>query len=168
MSELTLYVMSGCPSSGKTELAKKYIWKDGVRYVSRDDIRFRMIGDEAYFSREKEVAREFYQRIAKNLEAGHDVIADATHINVASINKLIQYVKLHLASFNELEIIVVYLDTPVEVCAIQNAKREGKERVPVHVIKEMAEKRSSVKEILDSIPEVEEVYQIQYHYREDD
>lgn len=38
-----LYIMCGCPGSGKTTYAKKYLINDNTVYVSRDDIRFSLL-----------------------------------------------------------------------------------------------------------------------------
>lgn len=56
-----LYILSGCPGSGKSTWAKSHINPYFDKYVSRDDIRFSLVKEnEEYFSKEKEVYRLFY------------------------------------------------------------------------------------------------------------
>lgn len=130
----TLYIYCGIPGSGKSYYAKKAQPK--VHYISRDEIRFNMVEeDEEYFSKEKAVFKLFSASIAKVLEKGRDVIADATHISKASRAKLIRAIDTH---FSDYEIVLVVFDTPFEVCCERNAAREGRARVPDEVMRRFA------------------------------
>ena len=57
-----LYVLVGCPGSGKSTWAKKHL--ADTYYVSRDEIRFGLLkaGDD-YFSHEDEVYEKFIDGI---------------------------------------------------------------------------------------------------------
>lgn len=126
----TLYIYCGIPGSGKSYYAKKAQPK--VHYISRDEIRFNMVEeDEEYFSKEKAVFKLFSASIAKVLEKGQDVIADATHISKASRAKLIKAIDRY---FSEYKIACIVFDTPFEVCCERNAGREGRARVPDEVM----------------------------------
>lgn len=59
------------------------------------------------------------------LLTGETVIADATHLNMSSRNKLINNL-----SARGYEKIVVIMTTPFEECMKRNAAREGITRVP--------------------------------------
>ena len=62
-----LYVMIGCPGSGKSTYAKKHF--PHALYVSRDEIRFNLIAEnEEYFSKEDEVFTEFINAINLGLK----------------------------------------------------------------------------------------------------
>lgn len=74
-----LYVMCGCPGSGKTTWCKKNLAK--AVYVSTDDIRIEFFGTPEPGDRrqERRVFDTFYERIRRALIEGKDVAADATH-----------------------------------------------------------------------------------------
>lgn len=57
---MALYVMIGIPGSGKSTWAKANKKEKDI-YVSRDEVRFSLLQDgDEYFSKEKEVLKEFY------------------------------------------------------------------------------------------------------------
>lgn len=119
-----LYVMIGCPGSGKTTYAKNALMNDNTVYVSRDEVRFALLQEgEEYFSREKEVYREFIWKIYNAIQNEHkDVIADATHLNEKSRTKLFSSLPL---DFSKIEVIGVYMNTPLEVSLERNRTRKG-------------------------------------------
>ena len=102
--------------------------------VSRDAVRFSMVKeDEEYFSKENEVFAEFVRQINENLRAERDVFADATHLNPASRNKLLNQV----SGYDEVHAIVMLktCDTALK----QNENRQGtRAYVPRSVIRRMA------------------------------
>ena len=133
-AKLILWIMVGLPASGKSTFASQYCKvHPNTIHVSRDEIRFSKItDDEAYFSAEREVFKEFCKQIQNNLNAGLDVIADATHLNWKSRSKLIRNLNLKNANIN-----CIYVNTPVEVCIERNRTREGRACVPEDVIMTM-------------------------------
>lgn len=132
-----LFIMCGLPASGKSTFAQQFIKNNDIRYVSRDEIRFSMIKkDEEYFSREKEVFRKFAGTIAQTLIDGFDVIADATHLNRISRDKLIRAIDHYTTEYT---ITYIVLETSLETCMERNALRKGRARVPDSVMKSMAE-----------------------------
>ena len=132
-----LFIMCGLPASGKSTFAQQFIKNNDIRYVSRDEIRFSMIKkDEEYFSHEKEVFKKFAGTIAQTLIDGFDVIADATHLNRISRNKLIRAIDQYTTEYT---ITYIVLETSLETCMERNALREGRARVPNSVMKSMAE-----------------------------
>ena len=61
-----------------------------------------------------------------------NVYADATHLNKASREKVLNKIKILPESIN-----VLYIKTPLELCIERNEKRDGRARVPKEVIKNM-------------------------------
>ena len=108
-------------------------------YVSRDEVRFSMIAEEDdYFSKEKQVFEEFVNRLCGNLSDVYinNVIADATHLNEISRDKLINAIRRKRPNL-PLNITMVYFDIPLEVCKFRNDKREGRAHVPDEVMNKM-------------------------------
>lgn len=132
-----LFVLIGAPGSGKTTYAKKYLLNDNTVYVSRDEVRFSLLKEgEEYFSREKEVYREFIWKIYNAIQNEHkDVIADATHLNDKSRAKLFSSLPL---DFSKIDVIGVYFNTPLNTCLERNNTRKGtKTYVPDHQVRKM-------------------------------
>lgn len=129
-----LYLMVGCPGSGKSTYAKRYL--TNAVYISRDDIRFSLVKEnEEYFSKEKEVFKVFVNKINNKLRDGYDVVADATHLNPSSRFKLLANLDLNK---NKTEVIAIFIQVPLDVCLKQNEKRKGtRSYVPKAVIKRM-------------------------------
>lgn len=141
-----LYILCGMPGCGKSTWVKNRMKENGSimnhqkwTYVSRDEVRFSMIKEEDdYFSKEKQVFEEFVNRICGGLSDTwvQNVIADATHLNKISRDKLINAIRRKRPNL-PLHITMVYFDIPLEVCKFRNAKREGRARVPNDVMDKM-------------------------------
>ena len=152
----TLYILCGPSGSGKSTWAQNFRKEhEHIAYVSRDNIRLAMITDgEDYFSHEKEVFKEFVKAIAKNIMAGRDCIADATHLNMFSRCKLIQALDMYT---NNYEIVYVVFNTDAETCIERNKAREGRRNVPENIIRNMCrdfrapsiEEDERVKEVIE-------------------
>lgn len=145
MYKPTLYILCGVPGCGKTTWVREKM-KENINpiepkwaYVSRDEVRFSIIKEEDdYFAKEKQVFNEYVNRICNSLKDTYVVntIADATHLNEISRNKLLN--AIHRAMPNlDFDVVMVYFDVPVEVCKFRNAKRSGRARVPDNVIEKM-------------------------------
>lgn len=140
-----LYVLCGIPGCGKSTWVKKRMSENTSStdqkwaYVSRDEVRFSIIKEEDdYFFKEKQVFQEFVNRICANLSDAwtQNVIADATHLNEISRDKLINAIRRKRPNL-PLHITMVYFDIPLEVCKFRNRKREGRALVPDHVMDNM-------------------------------
>lgn len=140
-----LYVLCGIPGCGKTTWTRKKMNENTSStdpkwvYVSRDEVRFSMIKEEDdYFSKEKQVFEEFVNRLCGNLSDAwtQNVIADATHLNEISRDKLINAIRRKRPNL-PLRITMVYFDVPLEVCKFRNDKREGRAHVPDEVMNKM-------------------------------
>ena len=140
--ETTLYIMCGLPGSGKSTWAKSFkekLEKSGYKcvIVSRDDIRFSLIQNGNYFSKEKETFNSYCDTIQKYLDMGYQVIADATQIDSTSRAKLLN----HLEIAEDVHVSCVYINTPIEKCKEYNSKRDGMRKVPEVVIERMNAKK---------------------------
>ena len=135
----TLYVMVGCPGSGKSYFTEFFPNFRGTNteVVSRDKIRFSMLslGDN-YFKNEKKVFNRFVSDINKKLGNGLDVVADATHISKASRSKLLS----NICNKEKLNIVAIVINTPLEECIKRNKNRVGLQLVPENVIVKMHSK----------------------------
>lgn len=145
-----LIIMCGVPASGKSYFAnymvenkdKFFDKKAKVTYVSRDKVRFSIINEQdSYFAKEDEVYKEFIKQIRKGfprdrkqaLNKEYYVIADATHLNRFSREKLINSIGKNNIDY----IIAVNIITPLETCIERNSKREEKTQVPEFSLKRM-------------------------------
>lgn len=129
-----LVLMIGIPGSGKSTYAKRRFMGKENAYISRDEIRFSMVKeDEEYFSKEKEVFNEYVKQVDEALCGNYRyVIADATHLNKASRDKL-----LNRLTNKPKQIVVIYMDTPLMLAIMRNNEREGRAVVPEKVIRNM-------------------------------
>lgn len=141
-----LYILCGLPGCGKTSWTRNKMKENTSStdpkwdYVSRDEVRFSIIDEEDdYFAKEKQVFNEYIRRICEKLDDPYltNVIADATHLNEVSRNKLINAIRRNRCKDKPLHITMVYFDIPLEVCKFRNNKRLGRARVPDEVMDKM-------------------------------
>lgn len=133
-----LYISCGIPGSGKSTFLKEIKGEDEV-IISRDEIRFSMLKPgEDYFAHEHEVYMKFLQEITKNIREGHNVYADATHLNEKSRYALLS--QLHHRGCNQSETNAIYFDVPLSTCLERNECRLGAAAyVPPEQVKRMAQ-----------------------------
>ena len=128
---MILLFMCGAPGSGKSTVAKSMVDENVIR-VSRDEIRFALLGEKEsytqkeYFSKEGEVYKEYFRQIQAGLDSGKDVIVDATLLNVPARKKVLDNILIP----STYKIGALFMDTPLNVCLERNNKRIGKTRVP--------------------------------------
>ena len=144
MKRKDLWIMCGPPASGKSTFANFYFTKDPYWskkswiIVSRDKIRFSFLKKNSstnYFEHESEVFNEYVKTIKESFEKYDVVIADATHLNERSRNKLLN--SLGEDFLKDKLINCIYMDVPLKVALERNAKREGLSLVPEDAIKRM-------------------------------
>ena len=129
--------MVGPSGSGKTTWIQnhKSSFEGNVLVVSRDAIRFSLVSeDEDYFSKEKEVFREFINQIKNGLENNDVVIADATHITTGSRTKLFRALE---NSIKDVKVIAIVIKPTLNECLEHNENRTGRSFVPRGQIRRM-------------------------------
>lgn len=129
-------MMCGIPGCGKSTYGRKLVelhpdWE----YVSRDEIRFTYVSDQAhYYDHEYEVYKEFCNRISMHLINGKTVIADATHLTKGSRWKLINNLDIKPD-----KVTVIVMMTSVQTCLERVKNRELEiTRVPEQTILSMS------------------------------
>jgi len=133
MKPKNLYLLVGAPGSGKSYWATDLSKRMGYNHISRDDIRFSMLKDgDNYFTHEDEVFEKFKNEIQKSLDETGHAIADATHLNQFSRYKLLSQLKL-----DDVYVIAVKFDVPIELCLERNKQRKGRSVVPETALRKM-------------------------------
>lgn len=150
-----VYVLVGCPGSGKSTWAKKHF---GYGIVSRDAIRFSLLKEgEGYFSHEDEVYSQFIANIQKAAAECGYVVVDATHLNRPSRSKLFYSLDATFGKDN-FETVFVYFNTPLATCLQRNAQRTGREKVPEDALEHMYNKTTAPR--LNEHPSVTEIWEV--------
>jgi predicted kinase len=131
----------GLPGSGKTTWALDKLLKDGntVR-VNRDSLRDMMFG--GHWTREREVViRRAEIGCAQNaLAAGYNVIVDDTNLPLATQRQWSDFAKAQKAEF-----LMKHMNTSLQDCIRQDAKRVGKQHLGRAIIENMALKNGLIK-----------------------
>jgi predicted kinase len=118
---MVLYLMVGIQGSGKTTWARANAGRLAAEIVSSDAIRNELEaqgrdatdqGDQVFASLE--------ERLAKLLDAGRHVIADATHARLAWRAK-----ELAIARRRGARTVAVWLQTSLAVCRARNQRKPG-------------------------------------------
>ena len=121
----------GIPGSGKTTVLKKMADSRGAAYICPDDIRLEFTGDPNDQTRNEEVWIETYRQIHAQLDAGKDVVIDATNAKQPDRVKLVAHCQLKADQVHGM-----WFATPYDLCLTRNKKR--KRRVPDFAIGLMA------------------------------
>lgn len=116
--------MCGLPASGKTTKAKEIVTAEGAEYVSSDEIRKELYGDESCQSNNQKVFEHYYERMNQYLSEGKDVVIDSTNVTLKSRKRILSECKVNCVK------ILYVIATPIEYCYENDSKRErqvGKE-----------------------------------------
>lgn len=155
-----LIVLVGAPGLGKSTWAENHaaMIPGAAKIVSRDKIRFALVKEnEEYFSKEKEVFKEYIKEIKKGLKYYDYTIADATHLNLASRTKLLRALG---SSLYGVEVDAVVIQGSLETALKQNENRLGtRSYVPQDQIRKMYNQQTT--------PSFEEGFNKIYIYQTD-
>ena len=137
MKNKRLFLLCGCPGSGKSTWVRQRIGTYGGYHISRDEIRFAILDERGgdYFDYENEVIRTFIARINELLDSDEqcvDIYVDATHLTDNSRNQIMR--QLHLEDAYK---IAVWMKVPLTVCLVRNDERTGRAKVPPKTIADM-------------------------------
>lgn len=125
----TAIVGIGIPGSGKSTLLKSFAQEHGYQYVSSDETRGEVTGDEGDISKDDIVWPLVYQRVHESLGRGTTVI-DATNANYEKRRDMVRHVRQKAS-----EVHGMFFDVSPEVAKQRNLGRER--RVPEEVIDRM-------------------------------
>ena len=127
----------GVAGSGKSTWIQNNIsgFEGNTAIISRDIIRFSMIKEgEDYFSKEKEVWKEYVRQARESITGNDNTILDATHLNEASRGKILRALGKDL---KDVEINAIVIKTSLEKTLEQNGQRTGLSLVPEDTIRRM-------------------------------
>ena len=130
----TVFVMCGCPGSGKSTWVIEQIRPMVDALISRDNIRFMLLkDDDDYFAYEDKVRNMFFQAIKNNTSSDdfENIYIDATHLTRKTRSQVRSWIRRHPYQ------IAVSFEVPLEVALERNAQRAGRARVPETVIYNM-------------------------------
>lgn len=133
----TVWILVGPPGSGKSTWLKQNRLPQS-KVISRDEIRFSLVTDkDDYFGQEDEVWRQYVKAAQMAIldKEIKNVYLDATHLNEASRNKILNLLVVPTLPYFEIK--VIYFDVCFAVCCERNAKRTGLANVPVKAIRRM-------------------------------
>jgi len=128
------HILIGCPSSGKSTLARAIQDADpNYQIVSTDAIRGDLFGDSTIQGNWSRIEAEVFSQIKTHLSASYPVIYDATNAKRPWRMGLLQ----HLDQYSEVEWLGWHLKTPLKTCLQWNRQRQNS--VPEGVIRRMLE-----------------------------
>lgn len=126
MIKQKIYATIGISGSGKSTWANKFSEENDIPIVSSDAIR-EELGDINDQSQNKKVFQIFHSRVARHLDEGKSVIADATNYSEQAREPFFD-----IAKQKGVDIEWQYFNTPLKLCISRNNKRNRK--VPEDVI----------------------------------
>lgn len=134
MKSKKVWITVGIPGSGKSSYIQQNALPNSI-IISRDEIRKKLIGNGAYFSKEDEVFNTFKRIIYVSLfdKEIENIYIDATHVSKGSRKKILS--QLPIPEGTELN--VLWFDVDLNICLERNKKRGGFAFVPPESIRRM-------------------------------
>lgn len=125
----------GTSGAGKTTLLKPFADQVGAQYLSSDEIRAELTGDESDQSVHSEVWETLYHRAAEHLEQGASLVVDATHAKPDERRAAVEKYR----DFGAVSVIALVIETDIEQAKARNHDRaaNGGRFVPEHAIERM-------------------------------
>ena len=134
MKNKKIWLLVGIPASGKSSYIQQNALPNSI-IISRDEIRKKLIGDGAYFSKEDEVFNTFKKTVYVSLlnKEIENIYIDATHISKGSRKKILSQLPIPKGT----ELNVLWCDVDLDICLERNKKRGGFAFVPPESIRRM-------------------------------
>lgn len=129
IAETKLYLIRGLPASGKSTKAKEICKETGAVRVNRDLLREMLHFSEYSPKNESLIVKTEIDIAKKVLSGGTSVVVDDCNLNEENLKRWGMVGGLH-------ELVIIDMETPVEVCLERDRSRE--KRVGDHVILNMA------------------------------
>lgn len=136
MKQKRVFLMCGIPGSGKSTWIQTQLKSNEDVWISRDQIRFSLLQkDEDYFACEEEVFSSFVNLTQQCIDdlTSYNIYVDATHLTIKARNKLLN----KLLNLQNISIIPVWFNIPLDVALDRNEQRIGRAYVPPKVIAQM-------------------------------
>lgn len=130
----TLWITCGPSACGKSTWCKERATERDA-YISRDEIRLSLLKDgEDYFAHEKEVLRQFYEKISLALKSdAENIYVDATFLTPKA--------RRRIGNLARGKATVIAVDCgsvfPIELALSRNASRTGRAHVPEKAVRDM-------------------------------
>lgn len=121
-----MYIMVGIPASGKSTLARERAHKEKATYLSSDNIRLEIFGDENIQKNNNLVFETMNKRASQSLRDGTNVYYDAMNLSRKRRKGLMRQMP------RDTEFVAIYLHSNYHESTYRNNKRER--NVPQHVI----------------------------------
>lgn len=129
MKNIQLIVMCGIVASGKSTWAREYAERNEMLYLSSDEMRERLFGDETTQEHNPEVFLEMHRITDNALSVGQSVVYDACNL---SAKRRANFVKSIKQKYPYVICVCVIMNTPIDECYTRNSERSRV--VPLHVI----------------------------------
>lgn len=119
MNKPKLIVLVGLPGCGKSTYAKKLLDPQGYcRYVSSDQLREELFGDEAIQGDPKTVFKHVHDKTKQLLTTGYDVVYDATNVTRKNRKNIVQ----QFGKIADIEAHIVW--APFNECVVRDRERK--------------------------------------------
>ena len=122
----------GVPGSGKTTYLKPLAKREGLAYLSADDIRAEVNGDPGDQSNHLVVMRLLHERLLQNLQQGKGLVIDMTNSRQQDRRKAVIFCRQHGAT----DVVAYWFNTPLSLAKQRN--RERTRVVPDRAVEVMA------------------------------
>lgn len=120
---MTFTMMCGLPGSGKSTYAKE-LEDTNTALLSSDRIRGEIFGDETDQCHNKEIFEEMFNRTINNLNAGKNVVYDATNIDRMNRMNTLKNIKYSLGDAGSVEFKIIIVVRAFDDCVVADAERE--------------------------------------------
>src|SRR3990172_3790048 len=113
-----IYIMRGLPASGKSTTAREMFEEEGIKRVSKDDLRA-MLHSGKYTPELETFVLDVRNAVVElTVKKGFDIVVDDTNLNPVHVEALQDLAKAVGAS-----VCIIDMTTPVDECIRRDAER---------------------------------------------